>query len=166
MPKKLGSSTEILKCEDPFIIAEDTKDTIIKPLTLKCMHDAQCFPDGISYCKICSVFLTDDIDECLHENLIESPDGGSNYCSKCGKESMVLDFGQDWRWFGPCDNRVKKDPNRCHTFKSAPKGIKPTFEKFGISITAEQKKDIITKHTEEKPGARRFMVYDKSTKAE
>lgn len=96
-------------------------------------------PDGSGYCRSCGLMFEDSNDlnlnkDCKHENLSEQ-ESGAKVCLLCGAEVTSLDFAQEWRWYGACDNRTKKDPSRCHTFKSVPKGIKPVFDNFAISIS-------------------------------
>jgi transcription initiation factor TFIIIB Brf1 subunit/transcription initiation factor TFIIB len=58
--------------------------------------------------------------ECEHETFFK--EGDINICKTCGCEIDQLDFQPEWRYYGSTDNRVTKDPSRCHKSKEVQKG--------------------------------------------
>jgi transcription initiation factor TFIIIB Brf1 subunit/transcription initiation factor TFIIB len=50
-------------------------------------------------------------------------DGDSvSICKECGTQLDYLDFQPEWRYYGTADNRINKDPSRCHKNKENLKG--------------------------------------------
>lgn len=124
---------------DDQIMEDCQYDELQMILDENCKHEnIYSDPNGSGYCQDCGILFEDPNNlnlnkDCKHENLQDS-EIGAKYCTLCGVEVLSLDFTQEWRWYGACDNRTKKDPSRCHSFKSAPKGIKPVFDQFSIAI--------------------------------
>lgn len=167
MPKSTCARSEETSCEKTKVIKRKKNATLDSTNVVKkcenivvdgvevlgvdnCIHDVQTFPDGKGYCKLCGDMFIDCENKdftvnivCKHENLIEQD--SLKYCGDCGREISTLDFAQDWRWFGAFDNKTKKDPNRCHAFKSAPKGIKPTFEHYAVAVSPAMMNTVETK---------------------
>ena len=61
-------------------------------------------------------------------------EAGVNYCSDCGFEINTLDFSQEWRWFGPSDNRFANDPDVVIILKVKPKGVQSVFNSVSLTI--------------------------------
>ena len=59
-------------------------------------------------------------EECPHTQCFDAD--GINICKECGCEVEKLDFQPEWRWYGATDNRVSKDPSRCHRSKDSVRG--------------------------------------------
>ncbi len=102
-----------------------------------CLHENVYIKNsGDGYCRDCGKMF-DDIKhlatKCKHERLTNG-DNGIQYCSSCGEEMNMLDFTQEWRWFGPLDNRSKKDISRCHSFQTLPVGLRAVFNVHKIDI--------------------------------
>jgi transcription initiation factor TFIIIB Brf1 subunit/transcription initiation factor TFIIB len=107
----------------------------------KCTHvQIKTWSDGRGYCIDCGAMFSDtkniqsDLANCKHESThkIES---GVTVCSACGNEFGEFDFTQEWRYYGTSDNRTSQDPSRCHSHKSAPKGIDSVFQKKNVQIS-------------------------------
>jgi len=84
-----------------------------------------------SYCLDCGRPLDkdgneEDIWECKHEDVLEV-DNGLFVCRRCCVEKEVFSFDPEWRFYGAADNRVSKDPSRCHYSKSSHRGLEETF---------------------------------------
>ena len=58
--------------------------------------------------------------ECPHIRCFDAD--GINICKECGCEVEKLDFQPEWRWYGATDNRISKDPSRCHRSKDSVRG--------------------------------------------
>ena len=63
----------------------------------------------------------EEIVECEHKNSFETDDG-VNVCKDCGCEITIIDFQPEWRYYGVSDNRITKDPSRCHRSKESTRG--------------------------------------------
>lgn len=65
--------------------------------------------------------------ECSHDICFEVD--GTNICKSCGCEVEKLDFQPEWRYYGAADNRMSKDPSRCHRSKESTRGgIEKVFQ--------------------------------------
>lgn len=72
-------------------------------------------------CISCGTELEfDEEEECTHSEFFEKE--GLNICKFCGCEIGVLNFQPEWRWYGATDNRISKDPSRCHKSKENVRG--------------------------------------------
>lgn len=88
------------------------------------------FGDAETYTMLARHF-EEVMDECKHTNTSESD--GINICRDCGCEVEQLDFQPEWRWYGASDNRISKDPSRCHrTQKSTKGGIESVFQEVKL----------------------------------
>ena len=106
-----------------------------------CTHkNITAWADGRGYCTDCGITLLDStnpesaIEGCMHEHVRKDDNG--TVCTQCGQVIDNLDFTQEWRYYGAMDSRSMKDPTRCHSHKSTPKGIKSVFEARGVEVSA------------------------------
>lgn len=79
------------------------------------------FGDQDSYDFVRSKITEETDEECPHSERSES-DGSTFVCRMCGCEVEMLDFKPEWRFYGAADNRVSKDPSRCHRSKENTRG--------------------------------------------
>lgn len=95
-----------------------------------------------------------NIEKCEHSSSFE--DSGTFICKDCGCEVEYLDFQPEWRFYGAADNRISKDPSRCHRAKESTRGgIDKVFVDcklndlpFSIKKLAEQKyKEVVGEET-------------------
>lgn len=88
------------------------------------------FGDEDTYTAVKNRFLGEEIQEeqeCTHEICFEVE--GSNICKSCGCEVEKLDFQPEWRYYGVSDNRMTRDPSRCHRTKESTRGgIEKVFQ--------------------------------------
>jgi transcription initiation factor TFIIIB Brf1 subunit/transcription initiation factor TFIIB len=86
------------------------------------------FDDQTVYNAIKSKIIdTPGIEECVHPNSFQ--EDGIFICKECGCEVEKLDFQPEWRYYGASDNRLSKDPSRCHRTKENTKGgIEKVFQ--------------------------------------
>ena len=97
------------------------------------------FPGEGRYCLDCGVGLEveetlESVDEeCSHEDILEV-DNGLFTCRKCSVEMEIWSFAPEWRFYGSADNRVNKDPSRCHYSKGSGKGLESTFSDCSVQI--------------------------------
>lgn len=98
--------------------------------------------------------IINELAECKHLSFFEEL--GVGICKDCGSEVELLDFQPEWRFYGGADNRVSKDPSRCHRSKENTRGgidkvfidAKQTHIPLSIKKTTEQKyKDIVGDET-------------------
>ncbi len=111
---------------------------------IKCDHKLVSSSDGLEYCSDCGIVVNEhgeieDIDKCKHEDIFEN-DNGLHICRKCCIEIEIWSFSPEWRYYGSSDNRVNKDPSRCHYSKGSYKGLDSTFMECGIDIPMSIKK--------------------------
>ena len=98
--------------------------------------------------------LSTEEDRCSHLSSFEEL--GIVICKDCGCEIEFLDFQPEWRFYGAADNRISKDPSRCHRSKEATRGgidkvfadAKQGHLPLSIRKTTEQKyKSIVGEET-------------------
>lgn len=71
--------------------------------------------------KITNITNKESKEECNHQKTFEAD--GMIICEGCGCEvEQELDFAPEWRWYGASDNRITRDPSRCHRSKESSKG--------------------------------------------
>ena len=74
----------------------------------------------------------EDIDDCIHENVIE--ENGIVSCSDCGIEiEKNIYQDKEWRYYGQSDNKRSSDPNRVHLRKNEERNIFKDVENMGFS---------------------------------
>jgi len=84
-------------------------------------------------------------EECGHDLCFEAD--GITICKDCGCQIELLDFQPEWRFYGASDNRMSKDPSRCHRSKESTRGgIDKVFQDAKLSHLAAS----IRKKTEQK----------------
>lgn len=67
------------------------------------------------------------VQECTHDIYFDVD--GTNICKSCGCEVEKLDFQPEWRYYGASDNRMSRDPSRCHRTKESTRGgIEKVFQ--------------------------------------
>lgn len=82
-------------------------------------------PDSVQNIK--SKIKETTFDQCEHASCFDEK--GISICKNCGCEVEQLDFEPEWRYYGTSDNRISKDPSRCHKSKEPIKGnINKVFE--------------------------------------
>lgn len=88
------------------------------------------FGDTDTYTAVKNRFLEENVQEeqnCTHEICFEVD--GANICKSCGCEVEKLDFQPEWRYYGVSDNRMSRDPSRCHRTKESTRGgIEKVFQ--------------------------------------
>ncbi len=72
-------------------------------------------------------------EECPHDDMLEI-DNGLFTCRNCSIETEIWSFAPEWRFYGSADNRVSKNPSRCHYSKGSGKGLESTFSGCEIKI--------------------------------
>lgn len=88
--------------------------------TKECAHEDTYIQSDQKICSECGVEL------CMHA---ETEDiDGLNVCIQCGEEINEINFDKEWRFYGTCDNKTKRDPARCHKRKENTKNIYPYVE--------------------------------------
>lgn len=63
--------------------------------------------------------------KCPHLNITEKDD--TKVCNDCGVECEVMSYEPEWRYYGPTDNRITKDPSRSHQVNIRTKSIDKTL---------------------------------------
>jgi len=118
--------------------------------TSKCNHTKRrkvCGPDynlekGLEYCTECGIALgegEEDVTECQHRDVFEAPNG-LFACRRCCTEIELYTFKPEWRYYGASDNRVNKDPSRCHYTNGGNRGLEETFLRSKMEIAPALKK--------------------------
>ncbi len=120
------------------------KNLLSKIGDLKCEHRSKSSSGKLKYCTDCGIVINEDgkaedFDNCKHEDIFEN-DNGLHICRKCCVEIEIWSFAPEWRYYGSSDNRVNKDPSRCHYSKGNNKGLENTFAECGIAIPMAIKK--------------------------
>jgi len=69
---------------------------------------------------------------CKHIEMVDVD--GIGTCNECGEEvDSSLTFDPEWRFYGAADNRISKDPSRCHyNKKTASRSIDKVVENLNI----------------------------------
>lgn len=150
---------EELIFDDPELMAQAFEQTFFNRADKEvkaCTHkEIKRWSDGRGYCVECgNVFGADvaacdngngTLSNCAHEESCKT-ESGLVVCKNCGKEFEGFDFTQEWRYYGSSDNRTLHDPSRCHSQKSAPKGIDSVFLKKNIVISPMIKEAVSAKY--------------------
>jgi len=126
---QLGELDYCLKCG----VALDNKGNEID--VKNCQHqDISETVDGLYVCQRCCTEI-----DCLHLD-VDEMDNGLYACRKCCAEIEIYTFRPEWRFYGSADNRVNKDPSRCHYSKGSHKGLEDTFTSCNMQIPTAIKK--------------------------
>lgn len=118
------------------------KAKILKDVNKECTHNnKEIFPDGKGFCKECG----EEIVKCTHSNTFED-DNGLHVCKDCGSEVEIMNFEPEWRYYGASDNRLSKDPSRCHKGTAQNRGIAKVFEEHHIKVVDAIKAQVEVKY--------------------